>query len=279
MTQGSRPDAPEARVDFEAPPVNEVVFSVQFATDVVDEVFAVGVFRPLIEVDFPGLAKHPPLPPAREDFGPPSSPVPEIRMLEMPPTHRYWFVSGDGTRLLQLQGDRFILNWRQQDGATDYPRYESLRPEFQKQYTSLIGLLGGVDPEWCEISYINHIPARTGSGAAHGPLGKVLRALSPEPVSTVLPEVEDTQLQQRFVIRDATTEEPVGRFYLNATPAWKAADNEPVYVVTLLARGKPSTTDPEGVMSFMDLGHRLIVQGFKECTTDEMHRAWGLLSP
>jgi len=30
-----------------------------------------------------------------------------------------------------------------------------------------------------------------------------------------------------------------------------------------------------GVHAFLDRGHRLIVDGFKEVTTSEMHKLWG----
>jgi len=69
---------------------------------------------------------------------------------------------------------------------------------------------------------------------------------------------------------------PIGRLYLIAAPAFRAADAAPIYVLTFLARGKPAEPKTEGILAFFDLGRDLIVRGFKESTTDEMHRLWGL---
>jgi hypothetical protein len=49
----------------------------------------------------------------------------------------------------------------------------------------------------------------------------------------------------------------------------------PAYILTLLARGRPigeSTRD--GIAKFFDVAHNLIVGGFAEVTTEEMHAIW-----
>jgi hypothetical protein len=47
-------------------------------------------------------------------------------------------------------------------------------------------------------------------------------------------------------------------------------------VITLLARGTPQDGTIAEVVAFFDLARDLIVRGFKESTTDDMHREWGL---
>ncbi|MGI8728857.1 MAG: TIGR04255 family protein [Solirubrobacteraceae bacterium] len=265
-------------VTFERPPVNEVILSVQHDGPVIDEVGALADFWPTIREGFPGHQKQPPLPPVLEDFSPPGLQAPGVvQFFTGPPQDRYWFITDDETRLIQVQPDRFAFNWRQVPGREAYPRYRELRPEFEERYRTFLDCLT-VDaprPTWCEITYINHVEAQSGADGLHGPLSRILRGLNPEVTSPTLPPIEDTQLQQRFRILD-TTGEPIGRFYLTAVPAFRAPDVVPIYVITLIARGKPADTSLEAVLGFFDFGRDLIVNGFKESTTDEMHRLWGL---
>jgi uncharacterized protein (TIGR04255 family) len=278
--ESSHPASVEDRVTFATPPVNEVALSVQFQSPVLDDVGLLADYWPAIRADFPRHEKQPPLPPMQEDFARPPQSGFQFQLLQAPPQPRYWFLSTDGVTLVQVQSDRFALNWRQQKGDEEYPRYRVLRPEFERRYDAFLDVAraGGVQPEptWCELTYINHVDAPGAAEGAHGPLARVLRALSRDPASSTLPPVEDTALQQRFLL--LTEEgEPVGRLYLAATPAFRNEDGAPIYVLTLVVRGRPAEPTMQGVLRFFDRGRDLIVQGFKESTTDEMHKVWGLV--
>lgn len=261
--------------------MNEVALSTQFEGDIVDEVATLGTYRPAVKDAFPNIEKQPALPPLAEDFSHPPTPGPPFQFIQGPPSTRYWFVSEDGTSLIQVQGDRFGFNWRRIRGEESYPRYRRyVRPTFERWYRAFKEVAEAerespLAPTWCEITYINHVDAQGAAPATHGPLSRIMRALQPESVSEALPEVEDTQLHQRFLVL-GEDEEPVARLYLSATPAFRALDGAPIYVVLLLVRGRPPTPSVEGVLSFFDLGRDLIVRGFKESTTEEMHRLWGL---
>jgi uncharacterized protein (TIGR04255 family) len=278
-TQPSSP--PRAPVTFTSPPVNEVVLAVQFAGDVIDEVGILNRYLPTIQRAFPKLEKQPPLPPMQEDLAHPPGPGgPQVQFFQGPPATRYWFISADDTLLIQVQSDRFILNWRQTEAKADYPRYEKLRPAFEHHFSNFLTHVSSADEppalNFCEVTYINHIEA---AGAVppgtHGPLSHVLRALDPEPVSAALPPIEDTQLQQRFLINDESGES-YGRLYISAVPAFRAEDSTPIYVVSLVARGRPTPQTPDGAVPFFDMGRDLIVRGFKESTTPQLHKQWGL---
>ena len=80
-------------------------------------------------------------------------------------------------------------------------------------------------------------------------------------------------MRLRFVIL-AEEGKPIGRLHVALQPAWKKADNSPILVMTLTARGAPLGEDIEGAFAFFELGRRWIVKGFADLTTPEMHRAW-----
>jgi uncharacterized protein (TIGR04255 family) len=265
-------------VDFEHPPLNEVVFSVQFDGDVIDEVGVLAHFWPLISSDFPEHDKHPPLPPASESFEvPPPSPELQLRLMQGIPPQRYWFLSEDQTLIVQVQADRLMLNWRRVVGNEPYPHYDTLSPRFSELLTKFFSCEAVDDSatvDWVELQYVN--PVEMGAGEqTHGQLARILNFLVADPPRTALPPVEDTQIQQRFRIL-GDNGEPLGRLYLTAVPAFTRQGATPAYVITLLARGRPVRVEhaPDGVQAFLDKAHELIVNGFAEVTTAEMHETW-----
>jgi uncharacterized protein (TIGR04255 family) len=275
MTSGSTP----RRVDFDYPPLNEVVFSVQFDDAVIDEVGVLSEFWPLIKTEFGRHEKQPPLPPASESFDiPPVLPEPSLRFVQSALPVRYWFLNGDGTLIVQVQPDRLMFNWRQVAGDEPYPHYDALQPRFADLLNTFLGCEAvnrdAARVGWIELQYVNPIPIEPTDGT-HGQLATILNLLVKDPPREVLPSVEDTQLQQRFrIVTEAG--EPQGRLYLTAVPALRQTDHVPLYVITLLARGRPSPgTLEDGVHAFLDKAHDLIVNGFSEVTTDEMHKEWG----
>lgn len=266
---------------FDNPPVNEVVFSVQFPGDVIDDVGVLADYWTPMRDEFPQPQRHPPVPSATENFSPPGE-QPQgvgVEFTTGSPPVRYWFLSKEETRLVQVQPDRFSYNWRALPGHETYPRYETLKPEFKQRYEALLKVLkkspAPEDAMWCELTYINHVEASGGDAGGHGPLSRILGALNPDVTAPSLPAIEDTQLQQRFRIHDAAGQ-PMGRFYLAAVPAFRASDAAPIYVITLIARGKPADTSLASILAFFDLGRSLITNGFKEATTSEMHKLWKL---
>jgi uncharacterized protein (TIGR04255 family) len=274
------PDDGRAKgVDFNAPPLSEVVFSVQFAGNVIDEVGTLAEFWPKIRTQYPGHDKQPPLPPATEIFETPAAgPELQFQVMHGAPPQRYWFLSEDGTQIVQVQNDRLMFNWRQVSGSETYPRYATLAPQFAQLLETFL-TCESVDREaaevtWVELQYVNPINA-PGFDGTHGQLARILNFLVEDPPRMTLSSVEDTQLQQRFRILD-DQKQPQGRLYLSAVPGWSREGN-PVYLLTLLARGRPRPGSlVEGVSGFLAKAHDLIVNGFKEVTTSAMHEAWGV---
>jgi uncharacterized protein (TIGR04255 family) len=270
-------------VNFDRPPVNEVVMGVQFSTPVLNDVTVLTEFWPLVREDFPRLEKQPAIPPATEDFGvAQTAPSFQIQFGTEGPSPRYWLLSETGTELIQLQQDRFLINWRQLQPTDEYPRYAHLRERFLREYGLLRTALGEarwqtVNVDLCEISYINHIPAEIDGSTIQ--LSDVLTAVPPfsQEEATVLPQLEDSNLQARFVLRgwDGRSAAPTGRMYLGAGHAVRGATQENIYALNLLVRGRPSGQTIEDAIDFFDEARMLIVRGFRELTTEGMHQFWG----
>jgi len=274
VTLAEPPSPADQPVNFQEPPVTEVVLAIQFAEPVVDlEVLA--EFTARVKGDFPGRSQRQPLPPMQEeepgDTGPQFS-LEIGRDFQMP---RTWFMSKDETKILQLQGDRFVFNWQRPTPSTSaYPRYKVLREWFRERLAQLeesVTAAGKPMPgtNFCEVTYVNQVEL---IGEPQLSLVDILATVQ-RPRYDFLPIPENQQYGARFQISNGD-ESPRGALYVNAAPAMRP-DGQPMYVVNLSSRLVPGGTDADAAWIALDLGREWIVKGFVDLTTKEMHKMWG----
>lgn len=266
--------------DFTNPPVVEVALSVQFEPLSNLRTPQAGLLWSQFRAQFPKIEEHPTLNSVIEKFGVHRSrPVGiRIEMENKPPMPRCWFLNTSGTELIQVQQDRFVHNWRKVGEGDKYPRYESVRDKIKKELNSFSQFLchenvGEFIPNQCEITYVNHIRIGT-EWQNHGQLGEVLTLFTPTYSEPFLPDAEDARVRVRYVVTGKDNQ-PLGRLHLSVEPGYWKADDEPMLVMTLTARGRPIGEGIDGIMQFFDIGREWIVRGFASVTTAQMHRAWG----
>ncbi len=263
--------------DFATPPVVEVALATQFASPILDPL-VLGSYWAQIREEFPLREEQPPLALMHEDFGVPALGDPiRVELLNRPPMPRYWFKSSDQSELIQVQHDWFALNWRKMPGAEDYPRYPKLRERLEVRLRQFLATLDAdvatTAPDWCEVTYVNHIEPEVGTQVRPDP-SRVLKVFQ-APDAKFPPMPEDTQFAQRFLIPDPRNpENPLGRLNVSLTSAFRVADMSPIYVLTLTARGRALSGDVDGALAFLDLGREWIVRSFEGLTTENMHESW-----
>lgn len=265
--------------DFANPPVVEVALSVQFEAVKGLRTPQLGLFWQELKDRFPVTQEHAPLEPVFERFGAPAKgikPTVQLQMLEGLPAPRCWFLNEPGTELVQIQPDRFIHNWRKRGDQESYPRFERLRETFANELRRFDEFLdrenlGSLTVNQCEVTYVNHITLEPNG---HGKLDKILTVLRRPDVAQFLPELEDARLACRYVMQDESNQ-PIGRLHLAAEPAYRTVDNQPIYTLTLTARGGPDEPSLQGALRFIDTGREWVVRGFAAITTREMHKIWG----
>lgn len=266
-------------VEFENPPVAEVVLSVAFeplpGLTLAKLVLA---WEKNFKEDFPESEEQPRWQPPVEQFGPErfGSGL-RLELGGLPPASRLWFVNKEGTNLLQLQNDWFARNWRKQESA-EYIRYARLRGAFESEFSAFLRFigeegLGQVVATQCELTYIDHIEPNE-QWSSHADVAKVFRFLDLQPCEFLSPNPEDFRFALSYVI-PGDEGQPIGRLHVNAQPAIRKNDNQPIFVVNTTARGAPSTNTVDGVLHFLDHGHVWAVRGFMDVVTDEMLTAWG----
>lgn len=265
---------PDDLPDFKSPPLNEVVIGAQFTPATGYQQVRVSEVWALYRKDFPSVQEMPPLPPAFETFGLPQGGRrgPQINLRSMPEHSRYWFISPSEDELLQFQQDRLLHNWRKVGEKTnEYPRFETLIEKFEQELQALEAYFASLAPQslkinQCEISYINHIEIEDYTNFVQAWLNFVRFDKL---------QLEDFAMTFRRVI-SSPEGKPLGRLIYTAGIAVKE-NNEQVVQLQLTFRGAPTGTDIRAAIDFLQYGRRLIVQSFKEITTDMAHQKWGMV--
>ena len=263
--------------DFAKPPVIEVVLSVQI--DPLPELQSphLGLLWNKFRSDFPKTQQHPPLDSVIERFGVRKPDKVTVNFQLGVPVSRHWFLNEAGTELIQVQQDRFAVNWRKGSDEVEYPHYTSIRSKFQSTLDTFCQFLaderlGDFVPNQCEVTYVNHIfPSEVWE--KHGQLDEVMTVVSSDYSDAFLPKPEDIRFAARYVI-PGEDGNPIGRLHTSVEPAYRSADSKPIFVLQLTARGRPVGEGIEGIFRFLDIGHEWIVRGFTSITTPRMHKIW-----
>lgn len=261
--------------DFDDPPVVETVLGVQFSPLERFSIPHIGLYWTKIRSSYPQCETQAPLSPVVEEFGPRkprTDATPGIEFAPEPPV-RCWFMNPSSTRLLQLQKDRFIQNWRKVKGDEVYPRYETLRSSFPEEWQRFCRFLeeerlGTPDVNQCEVTYVNHIEIGRG-WQSYGEIQRVVACWSGKYSGDFLPEPETVRLNISYLMPDKR-----GRLHIIMEPAIRRIDATEILQLRLTARGRPASSSVEDILDWFDTGHEWIVSGFTDFTTSEMHRIW-----
>jgi uncharacterized protein (TIGR04255 family) len=257
------------KVRFERPPVVEVMCGVQFGSLVSFRAAHVGVFWEQIKTEFPAVDEAPPLPSVIETRNLPSSV--EIAVGLIPPLPRTWLLTEDGHRLVQLQRDRFVYNWRRRspdDG--DYPSYDNVIVDFERLWGAFEKFVAEekfdeLVVRQLELAYVNIIPFDRIPDDDPVFLDHV-RSSSPD---RFLPKPEGFEWRTSYSLPDDS-----GRLHVFASAAREVVSGAPIVRLEMTARGVGGD-----MRSWFDLAHEWIVRGFTDVTTTRMQtEVWRRIS-
>lgn len=261
------------KIAFAKPPVIEVVFGAQFNTLPSFVSAHVGMFWQKVKAEFPRSDDAPPLPPIIETFG--TEDVQHFEFMALPPMRRSWLITEDGSRLLQVQADRFHFNWKRQTHDVPYPGFEALAPEFERHLAAFVQTLSefGIAPptfRQFELSYINHIGLM--GEFEHVPASQALidhhHGGSPE---RFLPSPEGFAWKNSYPLPNQA-----GRLHISAGSALTVKQRQKVINLDITARGMAGDTGDAARKSWFHLAHEWIIRGFADSTSPELQRkVWG----
>lgn len=269
------------KIKFGEPPVVETALSVQFGPLVGFTAAHAGWFwKEYVEK----LGDEPPnewrqaaeavrLPELSEKFGAEdiwTVQTPSITMGVVSP--RVQIIRGDGSRMLQVQSNRFVLNWRKR--ASAYPSYEALLPEFRnmlRAFESFCSEAGFGLPAYnlWEIVYVDQVKKGTMWDSARN-LNRIFPALTAPPVSELHapPSGDETMSADwRFSLADRR-----GRLYIQLRQARLQPSNEEVIQLTTTARG--AVNEIQSWEQGLNFGHEALRETFLAITSTEAQEFW-----
>ena len=260
---------------FSDPPVTEAVLDLQFSPLANWKTVHFGLYWQAIRERFPRIADQPPL----ASFVEPADGTTGIRpslTVEMfsAPEVRCWFYNEAETELIQLQRNRFVFNWKRGLIEEPYPHYERIRPVVHAEWDRFHRFvqandLGTLQVQQCEVTYINHLEKNVG-WTNYGELSSVFPVWSGKTSEGLLPEPQGVEIGIRYMMPGN-----LGRLYVRAEPVIRNADFREVIQLTITARGKPASVDPDMAFDWLDAAQEWIAKGFVDITSETMHRLWG----
>ena len=272
--------------DYEAPPVVEVVMGIQFPPIVGLTTAHVGLYWAEIREEFNRAQDQPPIPrriepPGAKEEGEDSpifkQPQASFHVSHHPEWPRIWFESKSGTRLIQLQRDHFLFNWRKMSAGDEYPRYPALEEAFLREWAGFRAFLEGQDlpspkADQLEVTYVNQIKKGEGWDATRD-IVELFTNTRWKPRTGFLPEPEYLRWSFKFLL-------PAGAGRLHAdimVPVLIPPGNEKAVHFTLTARGRPQgEMDEAQIREWFALAREYIVKGFVDFVSEATDSLWGL---
>lgn len=154
-------DAPKKKLDFEKPPVEEVVLSVLFKS--LNGLLAphLGeIWQEFKKDGFTRILEQPPIMPTMETL-PGQNPGAQFN-INVPDLPRIWFIHENDNQILQVQRDRFTFNWRKTELYPKYPGFSVIFERFESFYNRFGRMIknlgiGPMTPAQYELSYIDQL--------------------------------------------------------------------------------------------------------------------------
>ncbi len=148
--------------DYDLPPVIEVVCGLQFEALEGFQATAFGLLWQRFRAEYPTCEQQPPLAQVIERYGEPVAEESRVGVSNVLPLPRMFFIHQTPCWLLQVQGDRFLHNWRKANETDVYPHFPEVFKRFWSAWERFLEFcrdekIGPPQVNQLEVTYINHI--------------------------------------------------------------------------------------------------------------------------
>lgn len=255
-------------VDFENPPVVEVVFGAMFAPLRRLQSAHLGRLWAAWSAELPTAHDVPPLPPIMEDLD--GSAQVTLAMSNLPELPRVWLMSDDNRTLVQVQRDRLHVNRRRLTDDDPYEGFEIAQPRFESYWSKFAEFSSTTFeerplPAQLELTYVNVIPAC----AVFQGLGDV---------AAVFPDFAWSAGRHAYLgspeLLEWTTSfrlpENLGRLHVVIRASTPRRGTPVVFNMESTARGRAADSTPEGRLAWFQTARRAIDLAFIDLTSKRM---------
>lgn len=247
----------EGRFQFKSAPVFELVLGVQFDAPVFNSETIFHAFE-TFKSEYPRINEHPPLPEIIEPLGKANITrfVPGIQ-------NRKLFINESNTKLIQIQANKLLFNWRRASKQTEYPRFRFIKDDFFTVFNKL-------DERYSLNEKVNQLEMTYVDRVLQSEFGR-----SDFNPSSALKVVDDSR---EFSSLDLTYAFGVpvlnGNMTVKLSSATQKEDEEPIVIVETTCRGAFS----EGIGTidkWFDEAHNTHLDYFSSIITEEAKSKWG----
>lgn len=258
-----RLDKLDKLANYKNPPLFEVVLGVRFELWKDWKAPHSGLFWNKIYQDFPNCQHASPVAPINTDES--GLPFPRI-----------WLINKSDDRLIQLQPDRFLFNWRNTGFNENYPHFKDLWSNFLHYFNLYIEFceeynFGTPNILEFELTYINHIYDADRWNFPHEFDGALRGMVWSDKSESFLPRPDEINWQAKFSLPKS-----YGSLSVKMNPGTRRSDGRKLLVLELTAKGQPPETPLESLEDWFGTAHEWIVHGFEDLTTDTAQTdVWG----
>jgi uncharacterized protein (TIGR04255 family) len=264
--------------EYETPPVIEVVCGITFRPIHTFVAPHFGLLWQRFEQEYPEFQEVAPIIRQTEAGEPAQT---EGQLVEIPQFPRVWYIDEAGNKLIQVQRDRFLHNWKKVKPGDQYPRYSNLikvyqerLSEFERFLKDKYLILDTIQPEQLELTYINHI--HQGQGWEDiSEVGEVFPDVSwRRTLERPLPAVESITWRATFLLPNQG-----GRLIAAVRNAKLVSTGKQVLLFELTARRGTKAPARDQIWEWFDQAHVAIMLAFESLTSKKVQRDhWGLKS-
>lgn len=252
---------PETEDEFELrhPPVIEAVLGIQFLPLATWSIPHFGLFWQRVRSTYPRFQVQGPIL------------APESVAAGTLFGARLWFIDESDQRVLQVQNDRIVINWRRR-GESSYPRYRVMRSEMESLWPRFLQFLeeediGSPQVVRCEYTYFNHIDIPT-LVSGDDPFDELFPFWRGGPATFLIEG--GNQTFSNTVVMPATS----SVITVTLQPAVSVELNKQVMQLSFSATTTLKSADVASVLEAADTSHALDVRAFKEFTSDKLRSKW-----
>lgn len=242
---------------FKNAPINELVFGVHFDELDVDDNYKF-LFYESIKDEYPSVTENPPLNSIIEKKDKLNYNIPLKGF-----NTRHFFINKDNDKLIQLQKNRFLFNWRKTENMDNYPHFNNVYKDFDILFGMLENKLNkALDIKQLEVTYYDHIYLESFELKNYD-LSKIFSFWN-----------SSEQFNQINLSYSIFKEEINGNLNIDIKSANRKDDNKKLIVLNSTCRGM--FLNNQSFKEWFDVSHNILLEYFFTNITEKAKTIWGL---
>lgn len=247
------------KVHFDNAPLKEVVMGAQFEFGVLENSHIYEYYQTKKAL-FPQITENPILPAIIDRQGESD----DVKILNGFNARKY-FIDNTGNRLIQIQKDRLLFNWRTENNKADYPHFEVILPEFFNHLNDLQKICSVKSKiNQLEFTYLNHIEIEEFQLKTYQ-IDQFLKFF------TTPPNLKSFDCSFTFPIEKIN-----GSLTIKMKSALRTTDQKKVITLEITARG--INREGQSLEEWYQAGHDTALDYFLKSLTDRSMEIWKIKS-